>query len=42
VLFVGLKLANVIAWPWWQVLAPLWISLVCTVIVAAVTVASQK
>jgi hypothetical protein len=24
VLFVGLKLAHVIAWSWWWVLAPLW------------------
>lgn len=23
-MFTGLKLAGVIAWPWWQVLAPLW------------------
>ena len=24
VLFVGLKLTEQIAWPWWQVLAPVW------------------
>lgn len=24
VLFVGLKLANIIDWSWWWVLAPLW------------------
>ena len=23
-LFIGLKLANVIDWPWWLVLAPIW------------------
>lgn len=23
-LFIGLKLAHVIAWPWWAVLSPLW------------------
>lgn len=26
ILFVGLKLTHVIAWPWLWVLAPLWIS----------------
>ena len=25
-LFIGLKLGNVIAWSWWWVLSPLWIS----------------
>lgn len=25
VLFIGLKLGNVINWSWWWVLAPLWI-----------------
>ena len=25
VLFVGLKLTNVIAWSWWWVLSPIWI-----------------
>lgn len=24
VLFIGLKLAGIIAWSWWLVLAPLW------------------
>ena len=27
VLFVGLRLTGYIDWPWWQVLAPLWIAL---------------
>lgn len=27
VLFVGLKLTNVIDWSWWWVLSPIWISL---------------
>ena len=26
VLFVGLKLTNVISWSWWWVLSPIWIS----------------
>ena len=24
ILFIGLRLAGCIDWPWWQVLAPLW------------------
>jgi hypothetical protein len=24
ILFIGLKLANIIHWSWWLVLAPLW------------------
>lgn len=35
-LFIGLKLAEVIDWPWWVVLAPIWgravISFVCVFI----------
>ena len=27
VLFVGLRLTGHIDWPWWQVLAPLWVPL---------------
>ena len=26
VLFIGLKLTNVISWSWWWVLSPIWIS----------------
>ncbi|MBM3120218.1 MAG: hypothetical protein FJ006_11875 [Chloroflexi bacterium] len=26
ILFIGLKLGNVIDWSWWWVLSPLWIS----------------
>jgi uncharacterized protein (DUF983 family) len=28
VLFIGLKLAGIIAWSWWWVMAPMWIPLV--------------
>lgn len=28
VLFIGLKLTNMIAWPWFWVLSPLWIPFV--------------
>jgi len=27
ILFIGLKLGGVIAWSWWWVLSPLWITL---------------
>ena len=27
ILFIGLKLTNVITWSWWWVLSPIWISL---------------
>lgn len=36
VLFIGLKLGGVIAWPWMWVLAPFWIPLVFVVAVLAV------
>lgn len=26
ILFVALKLTNVIAWPWWWVMSPIWIA----------------
>lgn len=27
ILFIGLKLTNLITWSWWWVLSPIWISL---------------
>lgn len=33
VLFVGLKLTNVIAWSWWWVLSPIWIPLLLLTII---------
>lgn len=36
VLFVGLKLGGVIAWPWLYVLAPFWGSLVITLFVLSI------
>ena len=36
VLFVGLKLTNVIDWSWWIVLAPSWIPVVLVVIISIV------
>jgi hypothetical protein len=36
VLFIGLKLTGYIAWSWWWVLSPLWISFGVTLVVIAV------
>ena len=40
ILFIGLKLTNYIAWPWWQVLLPTIISfsilIVCLILVAII------
>jgi hypothetical protein len=38
VLFVGLKLTNVITWSWWWVLSPIWISLSLAVLVIVIAV----
>lgn len=33
ILFIGLKLTNHIAWSWWWVLSPLWISAIVLIVV---------
>ncbi len=33
ILFIGLKLAGIIAWSWWWVLAPLWIPAVIVLVI---------
>ena len=38
VLFVGLKLTNVISWSWWWVLSPLWISLSLAVVILTIAI----
>jgi len=38
VLFIGLKLTGYITWPWVWVLAPLWISFLLFVVIAAIVV----
>lgn len=42
ILFIGLKLAGVVSWPWWAVLAPLWVpfALVCVLIVVLLAIGS--
>lgn len=45
VLFVGLKLTNVITWSWWWVLSPIWISFLLLIIIlsiAAIFIAFTK
>lgn len=36
VLFIGLKLTEVIAWSWWWVLSPMWISLILAAVILLV------
>ena len=36
ILFVGLKLTGYIAWSWWWVVSPLWITLALVLIVVAI------
>ena len=36
ILFIALKLTGVIAWSWWWVLAPIWITFVIVVLVLIV------
>lgn len=38
ILFVGLKLTDVIAWSWWWVLAPLWIPWAIILVIVVVIV----
>ncbi len=34
ILFLGLKLANIIEWSWWWVFAPLWIPVTLVIVVS--------
>lgn len=36
ILFIALKLTNVIAWSWWWVLSPLWIPIIIVLVIAIV------
>lgn len=38
IVFITLKLVGVIAWSWWWVLSPLWISLAFSVFIMAIAV----
>lgn len=41
VLFVALKLCGVVAWPWWAVLAPLWVPLAVLLLVVIAAIAAS-
>lgn len=41
ILFIGLKLCEVIAWSWWWVLAPLWIPLAFMAVLFAIQTAKE-
>jgi len=38
ILFIGLKLAGFIDWPWWLVLSPLWVGVALWLVVVVILV----
>jgi len=42
ILFIGLKLAGVISWPWVWVLSPLWITLILAFVVITILLLVSK
>jgi hypothetical protein len=38
ILFIGLKLCNVISWSWWWVLSPIWISVSLALAILSIVV----
>jgi hypothetical protein len=38
VLFVGLKLANIITWSWWWVFCPLWIDVAILIVILLIMI----
>lgn len=48
IVFITLKLCNIIAWSWWWVLSPIWISfglvigIIAIVLIAALLVGTKK
>jgi fatty acid desaturase len=44
ILFIGLKLANIIEWSWWWALSPIWISglAVCAVLLVVLIIVWAK
>lgn len=44
ILFIGLKLGNVINWSWWWVLSPIWITtlIVILIVFCAVAIGADK
>lgn len=42
VLFIGLKLCNVISWSWWWVLSPIWILTLVTLVLLGILFLIRK
>ena len=42
ILFIALKLTNVIDWPWWVVLAPIWGPIVLVVVIFTIIYVYSK
>lgn len=42
ILFIGLKIADVIDWSWWWVLSPIWIPVTIGLVVLALIVSFTK
>lgn len=42
ILFIGLKLGNVISWSWWWVLSPIWITFLTVLVIFAFALAYYK
>ena len=38
ILFIGLKLTNYIAWSWWWVLSPIWISIAIALVILLIII----
>lgn len=41
ILFIGLKLTGYVAWTWWWVLSPLWISALVAIVLIFLIAASR-
>jgi uncharacterized protein (DUF983 family) len=41
VLFIGLKLAGIITWSWWWVMAPMWVPFLLGVLLAGCIAAAE-
>ena len=42
ILFIGLKLAGVINWDWWVVLAPIWVPLLLGILVLIIYLMADR
>jgi len=41
ILFIGLKLGNVITWSWWWVLSPIWITILAAIAIVVLVLCFQ-